>query len=81
MILCFIGLVSLLRCRWLQYHVIAMLTGELFTAFFAVWTVHNTRSTDKRGVLNRVAANITRFGLYSLYAHAGKKDVGARGIG
>lgn len=26
---------------WLQYHVTVMLTGECFTSFFAVWTVHH----------------------------------------
>lgn len=41
MIVCFTLAVFLLHCHWLQYHVIAMLAGELMTAFFAVWTVHH----------------------------------------
>ncbi len=37
----FLGLVYLLNIKLLLYHVIVMFIGELFTAFFAVWTVHH----------------------------------------
>lgn len=30
-----------LHISFLEYHILAMATGELFTAFFAVWTVHH----------------------------------------
>lgn len=33
--------VWLYKVSFLQYHILAMATGELFTAFFAVWTVHH----------------------------------------
>ena len=36
-----VGAVFFLHIRFLEYHIIAMTTGEFFTAFFAVWTVHH----------------------------------------
>lgn len=40
-ILSFAGISILLQYPFLIYHCIAMLTGEFFSAFFAVWTVHH----------------------------------------
>lgn len=40
-IVAFIGAVCFWHIRFLEYHIIAMTIGELFTAFFAVWTVHH----------------------------------------
>jgi fatty acid desaturase len=37
----FIAASFLLHISFLRYHVLAMLTGELFSGFFAVWTVHH----------------------------------------
>jgi len=35
-----------LHIHFLEYHIIAMCTGELFTSFFAVWTVHHDCDED-----------------------------------
>jgi fatty acid desaturase len=40
-IMAFIAAAFLLQLPALQYHVIAMLTGEVLSGFFAVWTVHH----------------------------------------
>ncbi|MBN9379765.1 MAG: fatty acid desaturase [Chitinophagaceae bacterium] len=37
----FIIIAFVLPVSFLRYHVLAMLTGELFSGFFAVWTVHH----------------------------------------
>lgn len=37
----FIAAAFLLHIPFLQYHVLAMLAGELLSGFFAVWTVHH----------------------------------------
>jgi len=37
----FVTLAWVFQLRVLQYHTIAMAVGELFTSFFAVWTVHH----------------------------------------
>src|SRR5512143_320179 len=37
----FLSLAAISKCRLLVYHTAAMTTGELFSAFFAVWTVHH----------------------------------------
>jgi fatty acid desaturase len=40
-IILFIATAFLLHIPFLQYHILAMLAGELFSGFFAVWTVHH----------------------------------------
>lgn len=40
-IVLYAAVVFSLHIGFLEYHIIAMCTGELFTAFFAVWTVHH----------------------------------------
>jgi fatty acid desaturase len=40
-IIIFISLVTAFQVQFLIYHVITMITGELLTGFFAVWTVHH----------------------------------------
>lgn len=37
----FIGLVWIWDISYLKYHVVVMIVGESFSAFFAVWTVHH----------------------------------------
>jgi len=37
----FVALIFALRIRFLEYHILAMATGQCLTAFFAVWTVHH----------------------------------------
>jgi fatty acid desaturase len=37
----FVGLVFYFQLDFLIYHIIVMLAGEFFSAFFAVWTVHH----------------------------------------
>ena len=41
MIFLFLLAAGLSHVPWLVYHAIAMTVGEMFTAFFAVWTVHH----------------------------------------
>jgi len=41
MIIIFVSAVFIARIPFLQYHVLAMLAGELLSGFFAVWTVHH----------------------------------------
>jgi fatty acid desaturase len=40
-IVVFISIVLLINAPFLLYHCLVMLTGEMFSAFFAVWTVHH----------------------------------------
>ena len=40
-IVAFIVLAAASHCRFLLYHIAVMATAELFSAFFAVWTVHH----------------------------------------
>jgi fatty acid desaturase len=55
-------------CTALHWHVTAMLTGECFTGFFAVWTVHHgchshePGRTQRGGWLNLIS--------YSMFLHA-----------
>jgi fatty acid desaturase len=37
----FISIVLLINVPFLMYHCLVMFTGEMFSAFFAVWTVHH----------------------------------------
>ena len=41
LITAFIAVVFMVHISFLQYHVLTMLTGELLSGFFAVWTVHH----------------------------------------
>jgi len=41
LVACFISLVWIWNIAFLKYHVIVMIVGESFSAFFAVWTVHH----------------------------------------
>ena len=64
-----IGIVFLvLDCSALQYHVLAMATGQCFTAFFAVWTTHHGCPREgpiARTIRNRFKAFIT----YNMFYH------------
>lgn len=60
----FIGLASWFTIGFLVYHCIIMATGELFSAFFAVWTVHHDLDehsiarTQRKGWKNRITYNM-----------------------
>jgi fatty acid desaturase len=45
-IIVFITIAVITKCNFLIYHCIAMATGELLSAFFAVWTVHHDLEDD-----------------------------------
>ena len=70
-ILVFAGIVFLLRIRFLEYHIIAMAIGELFTAFFAVWTVHHDCDEEvfARTLSNRWKNRLTYNMFYHLEHH------------
>lgn len=58
----------LIDIPWLSYHVIVMLTGECFTAFFAVWTVHHHCADDK--VFSRTVRGKWRtYIFYNMFYH------------
>ena len=53
---------------WLRYHVIAMLTGQCFSAFFAVWTVHH--DCDRSHYIARTLRNKAKsFVSYNMFYH------------
>ncbi len=53
---------------WLQYHVIAMLVGQGFSAFFAVWTVHH--DCDRSHFIARTLRNdVKSFVSYNMFYH------------
>jgi fatty acid desaturase len=53
---------------WLQYHVIAMVVGQCFSAFFAVWTVHH--DCDRTHFIARTLRNeVKSFVSYNMFYH------------
>lgn len=53
---------------WLRYHVIAMTTGQCFSAFFAVWTVHH--DCDRSHFVARTLRNdLKSFVSYNMFFH------------
>ena len=70
-ILLFALLVMMLEIRVLQYHLLAMLIGECFTAFFAVWTVHHDcdETLHSRSIRSRWKSLITFNMFYHLEHH------------
>ena len=53
---------------WLQYHVIAMVVGQSFSAFFAVWTVHH--DCDRSHFIARTLRNdVKSFVSYNMFYH------------
>ena len=67
-----LGLVALafgvLEAQWLRYHVVAMLTGQCFAAFFAVWTVHH--DCDRSHYIARTIRNPYKaFVTYNMFYH------------
>lgn len=53
---------------WLRYHVIAMTTGQCFSAFFAVWTVHH--DCDRTHFIARTLRNdVKSFVSYNMFYH------------
>jgi len=58
----------LLSVVWLRYHVAAMLVGQCFTSFFAVWTVH--RNCERSGVFARTLRGALKsFATYNMFFH------------
>jgi len=67
-IVLYTGTVFSLHVRFLEYHIIAMCTGELFTAFFAVWTVHH--DCDRDHFIARTLRNpIKSFIAFDMFYH------------
>jgi fatty acid desaturase len=59
---------GVLDYAWLQYHVIAMLVGQCFSAFFAVWTVHH--DCDRSHFIARTLRNSAKsFVSYDMFYH------------
>src|SRR5262249_8852392 len=59
---------GVLRIEAIQYHAIAMITGQCLTAFFAVWTVHHHCADapfPARTIRHRLKARLT----YSMFYH------------
>jgi fatty acid desaturase len=53
---------------WLRYHVAAMLAGQCFTSFFAVWTVHH--DCEQAGVFARTLRGILKnVATYNMFFH------------
>ena len=53
---------------WLRYHVAAMATGQCFTAFFAVWTVHH--DCESEGLLARTLRGLLKnLVTYNMFFH------------
>lgn len=52
---------------FLIYHVIAMATGELFTAFFAIWTVHH--DCDEEEVARTLSVKWKNRFTYNMFYH------------
>ncbi len=64
-ILIFVALVIYFDCHFLFYHIVIMIAGEFFTAFFAVWTVHHHvegnqhfARTQRTGWKNKITFNM-----------------------
>jgi fatty acid desaturase len=54
--------------QWLQYHVVAMVVGQCFSAFFAVWTVHH--DCDRSHFIARTLRNdVKSFVSYNMFYH------------
>jgi fatty acid desaturase len=53
---------------WLRYHVTAMVVGQCFSAFFAVWTVHH--DCDRTHYIARTLRNdVKSFVSYNMFYH------------
>jgi fatty acid desaturase len=53
---------------WLRYHVTAMMVGQCFTSFFAVWTVHH--DCDPAGLFARTLRGILKNrATYNMFFH------------
>ncbi len=53
---------------WLQYHVVSMVVGQCFSAFFAVWTVHH--DCDRSHFIARTLRNdVKSFVSYNMFYH------------
>ena len=52
---------------WLQWHVGVMVTGECFTGFFAVWTVHH--GCDEQTIARTQRGWLKNFVSYSMFFH------------
>jgi len=63
----FIGTVFYFKITFLQYHVYAMLLGEFFTAFFAVWTVHH--DCDEEIFARTTRGPLKNFFTYNMFYH------------
>ncbi|GGB06062.1 fatty acid desaturase family protein [Puia dinghuensis] len=55
------------RLRFLEYHILAMLTGELFSGFFAVWTVHH--DCDEHVFARTLSPRWKNFFTYNMFYH------------
>jgi len=53
--------------RVLEYHVLAMITGELFAGFFAVWTVHH--GCDEHVFARTLSTRWKNFLTYNMFYH------------
>jgi fatty acid desaturase len=59
---------AVLDQAWLQYHVSAMVIGQCFSAFFAVWTVHH--DCDRTHFIARTLRNeVKSFVSYNMFYH------------
>ncbi len=57
-----------LDVNWLRYHVCAMVVGQCFSAFFAVWTVHH--DCDRSHYIARTLRNdLKSFVSYNMFYH------------
>ena len=54
---------------WLRWHVLAMLTGECLTGFFAVWTVHHG-CVDEQPMGRTVRGRLLNRLSYGMFLHA-----------
>jgi fatty acid desaturase len=66
-----VTIILISKVDFLVYHVIAMAIGELFTAFFAIWTVHHDCDEDEvaRTLSNRWKNKFTYNMFYHLEHH------------
>jgi fatty acid desaturase len=66
-ILVFVAAVAAAKCQFLVYHIAVMATGELFSAFFAVWTVHH--DLDERVIARTQRARWKNVITYNMFYH------------
>lgn len=56
-----------LSIRVLEYHILAMISGELFSGFFAVWTVHH--DCDEHVFARTLSTRWKNFLTYNMFYH------------